>query len=46
VHFVDLNLAKTNYDRAQLNLVGFKYDFAFRKKILDFYQDKPLTLQE
>ena len=45
VHFVDLNLAKTNFDRAQLNLVRFKYDFAFRKKILDFYLNKPLTLQ-
>jgi len=43
VHFVDLNLAKTNYDRAQLNLVRFKYDFAFRKKILDFYINQPLT---
>ena len=46
VHFVDLNLAKTNYDRAQLNEVRAKYDYVFRKKILDFYQDKPLTLQE
>jgi len=44
VHFVDLNLAKTNYDRAQLNLVRFKYDFAFRKKILDFYLNQPLGL--
>ncbi|KAA5549026.1 TolC family protein [Adhaeribacter rhizoryzae] len=46
VHFVDLNLAKTNYDRAQLNMVRARYDYVFRKKILDFYQDKPLTLQE
>ena len=44
VHFVDLNLAKTNYDRAQLNLVRFKYDFAFRRKILDFYLNQPLTI--
>jgi outer membrane protein len=46
VHFVELNLAKTNYDRAQLNVVRAKYDYVFRKKILDFYQNKPLTLQE
>ncbi|MGV3504606.1 MAG: TolC family protein [Adhaeribacter sp.] len=45
VHFVDLNLAKTNDDRAQSNLVRAKYDYVFRKKVLDFYQDKPLTLQ-
>jgi outer membrane protein len=45
VHFVDLNLAKTNDDRAQSNLVRAKYEFVFRKKVLDFYQDKPLTLQ-
>lgn len=45
-HFVDLNLAKTNYDRAQSNLVRVKYEFVFRKKILDFYQNKPITLQE
>jgi outer membrane protein len=46
VHFVDLNLAKTNDDRAQSNLVRAKYEYVFRKKVLDFYQDKPLTLQE
>ena len=45
MHFVDLNLAKTNDDRAQSNLVRAKYEFVFRKKVLDFYQDKPLTLQ-
>jgi outer membrane protein len=44
VHFVDLNLAKTNDDRAQSNLVRAKYEYVFRKKVLDFYQDKPLTL--
>lgn len=43
VHFVDLNLAKTNDDRAQSNLVRAKYEYVFRKKVLDFYQDKPLT---
>lgn len=44
VHFVDLNLAKTNDDRAQSNLVRARYEYVFRKKVLDFYQDKPLTL--
>lgn len=45
VHFVDLNLAKTNHDRAQSNLVRAKYEQVFREKVLDFYQDKPLTLK-
>lgn len=41
--FVDYNLAKTNLDRAKANLVQTKYDYAFRIKILDFYQNKPLS---
>lgn len=41
-NIVDFNLAKTNLDRAMLNLIQAKYDFVFRLKILDFYQNKPL----
>jgi outer membrane protein len=41
-NFVDYNLAKTNLDRAKSNLVVAKYDYIFRIKILDFYQNKPL----
>jgi len=40
--FVDYNLAKTNLDRANTNLVIAKYDYIFRTKVLDFYQNKPL----
>jgi outer membrane protein len=40
--FVDYNLAKTNLDRANTNLIIAKYDFIFRTKVLDFYQNKPL----
>lgn len=40
--FVDYNLAKTNLDRSKSNLVVAKYDYIFRIKILDFYQNKPL----
>ncbi|MGR3810758.1 TolC family protein [Jiulongibacter sp. NS-SX5] len=43
-NFVDYNLAKTNLDRAQANLIQAKYDYIFRIKILDFYQNKPLEL--
>jgi outer membrane protein len=41
-NFVDYNLAKTNLDRASANLIQAKYDYVFRMKILDFYQNKPL----
>ncbi len=40
--FVDYNLARTNLDRALANQIRAKYDFIFRVKILDFYQNKPL----
>lgn len=40
--FVDYNLAKTNLDRANTNLIIAKYDFIFKTKVLDFYQNKPL----
>ena len=40
---VDYNLAKTNLDRAKVNLVQNKYDYIFRTKILDYYQNKPLS---
>lgn len=40
--YVDYNLAKTNLDQARTNLVLAKYDFIFKSKILDFYQNKPL----
>jgi outer membrane protein len=40
---VDYNLAKVNLDRARANLVSAKYDYVFRTKILDFYQNKPLS---
>ncbi|MCD8538965.1 MAG: TolC family protein [Leadbetterella sp.] len=32
--FVDYNLAKTNLDRANTNLVIAKYDYIFRTKVL------------
>jgi outer membrane protein len=41
-NFVDYNLAKTNLDRAKSNLIVAKYDYIFRTKILDFYQNKPI----
>ncbi|MDP5120036.1 MAG: TolC family protein [Spirosomaceae bacterium] len=40
--FVDYNLAKTRLDQAASNLIQSKYNYVFRIKILDFYQNKPL----
>lgn len=40
---VDFTLAKQNLSVAQSNMVQSKYDYVFRTKVLDFYQNKPLT---
>lgn len=40
---VDYNIAKNNLDRSRANLVQAKFDYVFRTKILDFYQNKPLS---
>jgi outer membrane protein len=40
---VDYNIAKTNLDKSRADLVQAKYDYIFRTKILDFYQNRPLT---
>lgn len=39
----DYAIAKSNLDRARASLVQAKYDYVFRLKLLDFYQNKPLT---
>jgi outer membrane protein len=41
---VDYLVAKNNLDRANANMLTNRYDFILRKKILDFYQGKPLGL--
>jgi outer membrane protein len=40
---LDYTLAKNNLNRAQANLVQAKYNYVFRTKVLDFYQNKPLS---
>jgi outer membrane protein len=45
INSLDYNIAKTNLDRARGNLIQSKYDYVFRTKILDFYQNKPLTVE-
>ncbi len=43
INTLDYNIAKANLDRARANLIQAKYSYYFRLKILDFYQNKPLT---
>ncbi len=43
INATDYNVAKNRYDIARGQLVQAKYDYVFRVKILDFYQNKPLT---
>ncbi len=42
-NFIDYQVAANNFFRAQSDLLRAKYDFIFRKKILDFYLGKPLS---
>lgn len=43
-NIVDYNLAKNSLDNAKSDLVRAKYEYLFRKKVLDFYMNKPLTM--
>ena len=40
----DFNIAKNNLTVAESNRIQAKYSFIFRRKVLDFYQGKPLAL--
>lgn len=42
---VEFNVAKTNLDVAESNLIRAKFDYIFKNKILDFYMNKPLTFE-
>jgi len=42
----DYNDAKNKLTKAQSDLLQAKYNYIFRKKILDFYYGKPLTLKQ
>ncbi|HKG70053.1 MAG TPA: TolC family protein, partial [Segetibacter sp.] len=40
INQVDYLVAKNNVDRSNANLITAKYDYIFRLKILDYYQNK------
>ncbi|GAB4236971.1 MAG: TolC family protein [Ekhidna sp.] len=45
VNFTDYQVASNNLFQAQSDLSRAKYDYVFRKKILDFYLGRPLTFE-
>ncbi|OUJ74860.1 TolC family protein [Hymenobacter crusticola] len=40
----EFNITKNNLTAAESTMIQAKYEFIFRRKVLDFYQGKPLTL--
>ena len=44
VNSVDYNVAKSDYTRAQSDLLQAKYEYILRNKILDFYKGVPIQL--
>jgi outer membrane protein len=40
----DFNIARNNLTAAESDMIQAKYEFFFRRKVLEFYQGKPLTL--
>ena len=40
----DFNIARNNLTAAESDMIQAKYEFFFRRKVLDFYQGKPLAL--
>lgn len=43
-NYVDYQVAENNLFQAKSDLARAKYNFIFRKKLLDFYQGKPIEL--
>ncbi len=43
-NFTDYQLASNNLYQAKSDLIRAKFDFVFKKKLVDFYQGKPLDL--
>ncbi|MDF7811659.1 TolC family protein [Hymenobacter sp. YC55] len=40
----EFNIAKNNLTAAESSMIQAKYQFIFRRKVLDFYQGKPIAL--
>jgi outer membrane protein len=44
INFVDYQVSENNLFQAKSDLLRAKYDFIFKKKVLDFYEGKPIDL--
>ncbi len=42
INFVDFKVAENDFFRSKSDLIRAKYDYIFKQKVLDFYQNKPL----
>jgi outer membrane protein len=42
INFVENQISENDLYRSRSDLLRAKYNFIFRKKILDFYQGKPI----
>ncbi|OGX86962.1 hypothetical protein BEN48_00980 [Hymenobacter glacialis] len=40
----DFNIARNNLTAAESDMIQAKFEFVFRRKVLEFYEGKPLTL--
>jgi len=41
---VDYNIAQTNFNKAEFDLINARYDVVFRNKVIDYYQGKPIKI--
>ncbi len=44
INSLEFNTARNNLDQAKIDLVRARYQYLFNLKVIDFYQGKPLTL--
>jgi len=44
IDFVDYQVSENNLFQSQSDLLRAKYDFIFKKKVIDFYQGRPIDL--
>ncbi len=46
VNALDYNIALTNFNKAEFDLIQARYDLVFRNKVIDYYLGKALQLEE
>jgi len=46
INALDYNIALTNFNKAEFDLIQARYDLVFRNKVIDYYLGKVLQLEE